>query len=667
MARRKPRAARRIVTTGAAAAVTVGSVMFASGPTAQAEPTAQNEKVQVAAGSTVATLPVTQVFGTTDPSTPETVSFILKMRGEDQLSRQVEAGMDQDDFLTPDQFARRHGRSDRELQQLTEYLNGFGIQTEVLGGKLDIVAHGTAGQFDKALTIQQENVQTSGVKGGHRQRVHAPKEAPMLPRHLANMVTAILGLSNYAPFTSQASHVAADQLGQAPAAGSAGTCPVSTARDSACHLPTDFASRYGLKPLQQAGNTGVGRTVGIVTLAAYDPGAAETFWSKYMGLDNSVRSLTVQDIDGGPGAPSATAGSDETDLDVEQAGGLATGSNVVVYQAPNTDSGWVDAFFQAAAQNTADTVSSSWGQSEANVQASIASGAETPAVQEAYDEAFLELAAQGQSNFLSSGDEGAYTAWSDLQTTNLSADYPSDSPYVTSAGGTTLPWTGTFHNGNTSVTVNVPQERAWGWDYLWQPLATLRGEDLLTAAKGHIGGGGGGYSVTEPRPSYQKGISGVDRFSAVQYLTPISWKNVSGLSLPTDWTLNMNPSVVSGVGVGRAQADVSADADPYSGYLLYAPSAEGGALQAGWGGTSFVAPQFNGSTAVIDQAVGHRIGLWNPSMYRAARSHNSPVTPINTQGTASTNLYYTGTPGTLYNPAVGLGTPNLAVYANKVR
>ena len=38
-------------------------------------------------------------------------------------------------------------------------------------------------------------------------------------------------------------------------------------------------------------------------------------------------------------------------------------------------------------------------------------------------------------------------------------------------------------------------------------------------------------------------------------------------------------------------------------------------LQGGWGGTSFVAPQLNGSTAVIDSALGHRVGFWNPSIY----------------------------------------------------
>jgi kumamolisin len=111
---------------------------------------------------------------------------------------------------------------------------------------------------------------------------------------------------------------------------------------------------------------------------------------------------------------------------------------------------------------------------------------------------------------------------------------------------------------------------------------------------------------------------------------------------------------------------VSADADPYSGYLLYEPSFAGvgqATLQGGWGGTSFVAPQFNGSTAVIDSYLGHRIGLWNPSGYSFAAGSDSPVTPLNHVGTGNDNIFYTGNPGQLYNEATGLGVPNLAKLA----
>jgi subtilase family serine protease len=183
-------------------------------------------------------------------------------------------------------------------------------------------------------------------------------------------------------------------------------------------------------------------------------------------------------------------------------------------------------------------------------------------------------------------------------------------------------------------------------------------------------GGGGGFSVVEPRPSYQHLVSGTTNYHGEQYLTPTDFQSVvSGTNFtePTSWNVTSTPPLVSGSASGRAEPDLSADADPYSGYLLYEPSFAGvgkPVLQAGWGGTSFVAPQFNGSTAVIDSDLGHRIGLWNPSVYSFAAGPASPVTPLSQASSSNDNIFFTGNPGELYNAATGLGVPNLAKFAS---
>ena len=86
-------------------------------------------------------------------------------------------------------------------------------------------------------------------------------------------------------------------------------------------------------------------------------------------------------------------------------------------------------------------------------------------------------------------------------------------------------------------------------------------------------------------------------------------------------------------------------------------------LIGGYGGTSFVAPQLNGAAAVIDSALGHRTGFWNPRIYPAAQRPDSPFTELDQAGAGNDNLYYTGTPGARYNPAVGLGIPDLTALA----
>jgi kumamolisin len=368
-----------------------------------------------------------------------------------------------------------------------------------------------------------------------------------------------------------------------------------------------------------------------------------------------------------------------------------------VYEAPNTDPGFADAFFAAASDNIADTVSVSWGESETYIQVAVASGTETPAYAQVFDEAFLEFAAQGQSDFTATGDEGAYDAIPDAGTTNLAADNPSDSPYTTAAGGTTLPGVQTFAltdaDGNpTGVTqsANIPQERTWSWDYFAPLYAVFGAPSAKALLEGDpfdfVAGDNGGYSVLEPRPSYQQNVSS---FNFRQYLTPTDYTQAApGLVLPTEVSFNGTPALRSSwQGSGRAVPDVSTDADPETGYAVYDPNLfDGGFAQ--YGGTSFVSPQLNGATAVIDSYVGHRVGFWNPQIYKFANSFNSPFTPLNDttayQGKhylyqtdanghvtalpgefSNNHEYFAGNPGTVWNPASGLGIPDLTALAKK--
>jgi kumamolisin len=158
-------------------------------------------------------------------------------------------------------------------------------------------------------------------------------------------------------------------------------------------------------------------------------------------------------------------------------------------------------------------------------------------------------------------------------------------------------------------------------------------------------------------------VSGTNVFHGVEYLTPTDFTTVApGLTEPTEWNFNPTPGVSVGFGIGRATPDVSTNADPETGYLVYAPSLGGDGIGE-FGGTSFVAPQLNGSTAVIDSVLGHRVGLWNPAIYAAARTAGNPFTQLNTAGTTNDNIFYTGNPGQLFNQGVGLGIPNLAKLA----
>jgi kumamolisin len=623
-----------------------------------------NTPTTVDSGVSAAALPGATVFGTTPADTPVTVSFILKEQNMQSLEAQVEAGIPSSDYLSTRQFAAQYGQPSSNISALTSYLAGFGISTNAYADHLDVVANGTAGEFDQALTITEENVNVPQQPGGsafgpiRAQQVYTNEQSPLLPYRLASFVTAILGLSDYGPYLSEAAKPASQSE---PQQGSSNSCAAEFGLTNGCQLPSFFANTYDLSPLYSRAD-GAGQTVGIVTLAAVDPGAPEYFWSNIADV-NRTGTLTVDNVDGGPGAPSPASGSGETDIDIEQSGSLAPGANVIDYQAPNTDYGFLDAFFTAASQNIASGVSASWGESETYAEATIRSGEEAAGYVEAFDEAFLELGAQGQSAFTSAGDAGAYTATEDIGTTNLSTDNPADSPFVTACGGTGLAGTTYLSGPDGTATATTTTDRIWGWDYLWAPVAQITGEPLAEVAESLVVGGGGGYSVLEPEPSYQYYVSGTGDFHAVQYLTPTTYTQVApGLIEPTAFNFNPTPNVSFGFGNGgRAVPDLATDADPQTGYLAYGAGVGG---LAEYGGTSFVDPQMNGSTAVIDSYLGHRIGFWNPVIYAAAASGHDPFTQLNAAGTSNDNIYYTGNPGQAYNLGDGLGMPNLAELAH---
>ena len=642
----------------------LGAPSFQPSSLVAAPSAAPTGEVAVAQGVGPVVLKNATAVGSTPAATQEIVSFILRGRDLFRLESAVQESRSAD--MTVAQFAARYGQTTATITALQSYLKKYGIATSVYPDDLDVTASGTAAEFDSALSVQQQQYKVpavaahDGVAAISAQQVHGTTQQPYLPASIGNAVLAVLGLTNYAPFSTDLAHT--------PKGVTASNSVTPSATYTGNLKPADFAKNYDLSPLYTSGMTGQGQTIGVVTLAGFDPNAAYYFWNTVLGMTPKQQNrIAVYNIDNGPGAPSEAAGSAESDLDVEQSGALAPGANVVVYQAPNSDSGYADAFFAAASQNLADSVSSSWGESETLLQAAEVTSGAAPAYAQAFDEAFLELAAQGQTTFVATSDTGAYDAAGDLGTTNLSVDNPDDSPFVTSVGGTTLGGTITATVGGVAVKTTIPAQRTWGWDWLWPEYAKFRYATEASFAAAAVAGSGGGYSSFEPVPLYQEilaqqGTADAGRYSAVQYLTPTDYGTVDGLYLPAQWTFAAAPTVQRGEGTGRGLPDLAVDADPFTGYLLYDPLASP-TLQGGWGGTSFGAPQLNGAAALIDQYVGHRVGLWNPAIYGYAVAAGSPFTPLSAQGTSNDNLYYTGTPGQVFNPGSGLGYPDLAKLA----
>jgi len=212
------------------------------------------------------------------------------------------------------------------------------------------------------------------------------------------------------------------------------------------------------------------------------------------------------------------------------------------------------------------------------------------------DNIFKQGAAQGQAFFAAAGDSGAY----DCNDTNLAVDSPADDPNVVGVGGTNL---------------QVGSGGTYGSESVWS-----NPNDTQRSPKG--AGGGGGISTQFAKPSYQSG------------------PGVSGSM--------------------REVPDVSADADPASGYSVYCTVSAAGC--SGWlsvGGTSAAAPLWAGVAADTNQYLAGlgkaTLGSANAKLYSL---FNTPQTYAAYHDiTSGNNLYYSATAG--YDPASGIGTPDV--------
>jgi hypothetical protein len=179
--------------------------------------------VPVAQGLTRAILHGAHPAGQTPDDKPERVSFVLRPRNLAGLEAQVAASMPGGP-LTASQFAASYGQPPANVAALRRYLSQFGIHTDAYRDGLDVRATGTVGQFNDALTIQQDSFRLPAAKGQHgvpgrpAMTVHSPRSAPLLPVSLARFVLAVFGLTTYPPGTSNAVHRPALATGAQPAA-----------------------------------------------------------------------------------------------------------------------------------------------------------------------------------------------------------------------------------------------------------------------------------------------------------------------------------------------------------------------------------------------------------------------------------------------------------------
>jgi kumamolisin len=228
-----------------------------------------------------------------------------------------------------------------------------------------------------------------------------------VPRALEPVIQAVLGLDDR-PQAHVTSHILPRDRAESAT--------------STSFTPRRFAELYEF-PRHLDGS---GQRIAVIELGGgFRRGELRGYFAK-LGVE--MPRITAISVDGARNRPGIDATADgEVLLDLEVIGAVAPGAELLVYFAPMTDRGFVDAVTTAVFDpRRPSIISISWGDAEANW---------TEQARFALDDAFHAAAALGITVCAASGDAG----WKDGVSGKLAhVDYPASSPYVLACGGTRL-------------------------------------------------------------------------------------------------------------------------------------------------------------------------------------------------------------------------------------
>jgi kumamolisin len=343
------------------------------------------------------------------------VTVVARRRAE--LPREYVEGTQ---TLTRAQLGERHGADPADVARISDVLARYGLAvTDADASSRRVRVAGTVAAMAEAFGASLSRVSSTHPAAGtvvHRYRTGGLR----VPAELGDVVTAVLGLDDRPQ--ARAQFRIAGQAAQA--AGQS-------------YTPVQVGTSY----LFPAGTDGSGQALAIIELGGgFSATDLDTYFS---GLGIAAPSVTAAGVDGAVNTPGQDpSGADgEVLLDIEVAGALAPGAAQVVYFAPNTDQGFLDAVSTAVHASPAPTaVSISWGQSEDTW---------TAQARTALDQAFADAAALGVTVCVAAGDNGSSDGQQDGQ---AHADFPASSPHALACGGTRLV-TDTATGAVTSETV----------------------------------------------------------------------------------------------------------------------------------------------------------------------------------------------------------------------
>jgi len=490
-------------------------------------------------------------------------------------------------FLRPGQFAQLFGPTQAQVTAVESSLRSLGLTPGTVDSdRLSIPVSGTAAAVDRAFGLSLVDYRLPGGRVAF-----ANSAAPRIPAAVAPYIQGVLGLDTLYAVRDNAVTIpvrpAARGAGAASPAGTATPSAPATPGPKACNAAADqavtdgaftagqLAAHYGIAPLYGMGDLGQGVKVAVVELEA-------NLNSDIVSYENCYKIKTAVHYFNVDGGDPAGAGSSEAALDIENIVGLTPESVIDVYRAPNTVAELYQDVNHIVSLDKDRVISISWGLCELD---------ETSAQLAAYQTVMKAANSQAQTVVAASGDNGSTDCYPNDTTnaTKLAVESPASANYVTAVGGTSM-------RGGVKL---VSKEVVWNGS--------------TRSATSDRGASGGGIS-TLCMPLYQD-------YNQVNPNVPA----IPGLiSLLTKKSSSCVSKANDPKGYLRQVPDISADADPYTGYDFYWK----GSWAYLWGGTSESTSLAAAEAALIDASPwcgaagwqGGPVGLLPQALYgRAAQ------------------------------------------------
>ena len=283
---------------------------------------------------------------------------------------------------------------------------------EVSPAQRRLVLSGTVAAFSKAFGV-------SLARYKHPRGTYRGRTGPVrVPEDLSPIIEGVFGLDNRPQAKPHMRVYGGKKRAVRPRAG------------GISYTPPQIAELYDF----QTGINGQGQCIGIIELGGGYRSSNLTTYFQNLGIPMPV--VTARSVDGGHNQPTGDPnGPDgEVMLDIEVAGAVAPGAKIVVYFAPNTDAGFLDAVSTAIHDtlNKPSAVSISWGSAESDW---------TNQAMQAMDQAFQDAASLGVTICCAAGDNGSTDGVNDGL---LHVDFPASSPYAHACGGTRLEGSGSM-------------------------------------------------------------------------------------------------------------------------------------------------------------------------------------------------------------------------------